>query len=378
MWNRLFDGPERWQLVAIVIGAVVVLAWIGAGIARRLAAAAIRAVLPDTVAPTSPLVQRPLRMVWIASFALLAALLVFPGFEVVGLRPRTGVQLSTMADWVFAAGLRVILIAAIATALVRMVAIVVKRFEHELTLGTTLDALERAKRARTLGAVISKGATAIIVGMAGLMILRELHVDIAPVLTGAGIVGLAIGFGAQSLVKDIIGGFFLILEDQVRVGDVVTVNGVGGLVEELNLRTIVLRDQEGAVHVFPNGSITALTNRSKDYSYYVIDLAVSYQQDPDRMMDLLRKMGAELQADSTYGPFILEPVEVLGVDAFGDWGMTIKARIKTVPLKQWDVGRELRRRITKTLDELGIEMPYPALRPRPPQPRPEDTRPSVP
>jgi small conductance mechanosensitive channel len=175
-----------------------------------------------------------------------------------------------MADWIFAAGLRVILIGAIATALVRIVAILVKRFEHELNLGTTLDALERAKRARTLGAVISKGATTIIVGIAGLMILRELHVDIAPVLTGAGIVGLAVGFGAQSLVKDIIGGFFLILEDQVRVGDAVMVNGVAGLVEELNLRTIVLRDGEGAVHVVPNGSITALTNRSKDYSYYVI------------------------------------------------------------------------------------------------------------
>jgi small conductance mechanosensitive channel len=210
------------------------------------------------------------------------------------------------------------------------------------------------------------------------MILRELHVDIAPVLAGAGIVGLAVGFGAQTLVRDIISGFFLILEDAVRVGDSAVVNGVGGLVEELNLRTIVLRDGEGTVHVFPNGAITTLANRSKDYSYYVIDLGVSYREDPDHIMDVLKKIGAELQEDPAYAPFILEPIEVLGVDAFGDWGLTLKMRIKTVPLKQWDVGREMRRRITKTLGDLGIEMPYPARpHPQPAAPAPDDKSRSV-
>jgi moderate conductance mechanosensitive channel len=191
------------------------------------------------------------------------------------------------------------------------------------------------------------------------MILRELRVDIAPVLTGAGIVGLAVGFGAQTLVRDVISGFFLILEDQVRVGDVAAINGTGGLVEQINLRTIVLRDAEGTVHVFPNGSITTLANRSKDYSYYVIDLGVSYREDPDRITEILREIAAEMQADPKFGPFILEPIEVLGVDAFGDWAVTLKARIKTMPLKQWDVGRELRRRIKKTFDARGIEMPFP-------------------
>jgi moderate conductance mechanosensitive channel len=184
-------------------------------------------------------------------------------------------------------------------------------------------------------------------------------VDIAPVLTGAGIVGLAVGFGAQTLVRDVISGFFLILEDQVRVGDVAAINGVGGLVEEINLRTIVLRDGEGTVHVFPNGSITTLANRSKDFSFYVVDLGISYREDPDRVAGVLRDLGAELQADPKYGPFILAPLEVFGVDAFADWSVTLKFRIKTMPTKQWEVGRELRRRIKKRFDELGIEIPFP-------------------
>jgi small conductance mechanosensitive channel len=145
----------------------------------------------------------------------------------------------------------------------------------------------------------------------------------------------------------------------VRVGDVAAINGVGGLVEELNLRTIVLRDVEGTVHVFPNGSITTLANRSKDFSFYVIDLPISYQEDPDRITAILRQVGAGMQNDATYGPFILEPIEILGIDAFGLWSLQLKVRIKTVPLKQWEVGRELRKRIKKAFDELGIDMTFP-------------------
>jgi small conductance mechanosensitive channel len=191
------------------------------------------------------------------------------------------------------------------------------------------------------------------------MVLREFHLDIAPVLTGAGIAGLAVGFGAQTLVRDIISGFFLILEDQVRVGDVAAINGTGGLVEEINLRTIVLRDFEGTVHVFPNGSINTLANRSKDFSYYVIDLGISYREDPDRVAAVVSEVGAMLQADAHYGPSILAPVEIIGLDAFADWSMTLKVRIKTMPLKQWEVGRELRKRIKKAFDAHGIEIPFP-------------------
>jgi small conductance mechanosensitive channel len=206
---------------------------------------------------------------------------------------------------------------------------------------------------------VQNALTVAVVAVAVLMALRELQVDIMPVLTGAGILGLAVGFGAQTLVRDIISGFFLILEDQVRVGDVAAINGTGGLVESINLRTIVLRDSEGTVHVFPNGAITTLANRSKDFSYYVIDLAVPYREDPDRIADLLRQIGAGMQADATFAPFILAPVEVLGVDAFRDWSMVIKMRIKTVPLKQWDVGREFRKRLRRRFEQEGIEVPFP-------------------
>ena len=154
------------------------------------------------------------------------------------------------------------------------------------------------------------------------MVLRAVRLDIAPVLTGAGIVGLAVGFGAQTLVRDIISGFFLILEDQVRVGDVAAINGTGGLVEAINLRTIVLRDIEGTVHVFPNGAINTLANRSKDFSYYVIDLGISYREDPDRVADAAaRDWRRSCRPIPAYGPCILEPIEVLGVDAFRDWSM---------------------------------------------------------
>jgi moderate conductance mechanosensitive channel len=358
-WKRVFVGPVEWHLVAIAVVSVSVIAWLVARLSKRAVAAAIRGVLSDTLVESSPLVRGPLRFVSIATFVLIFSVLLFPAFEVVGLQPRTGVHLSTLAAWTFASGLRILLIFILAYALVRTVGLLVKRFEAELNRGTGLDALERAKRARTLGSVVNKGASVLIVAVAVVMAMKELHLDIGPLLTSAGIAGVALGFGAQWLVRDIISGFFLILEDQVRVGDVAAINGVGGLVEELNLRTIVLRDIEGTVHVFPNGAINTLANKSKDFSYYVMDLGISYREDPDRVAVVLRKIGEELQADPSFGPFIIAPIEVLGVDAFADWAMQLKLRIKTVPLKQWEVGRELRRRIKKTFDAEGIEIPFP-------------------
>jgi small conductance mechanosensitive channel len=182
-----------------------------------------------------------------------------------------------------------------------------------------------------------------------------------PILTGAGIVGLAVGFGAQTLVKDLIAGFFLTFENQVRVGDVAQINGTGGLVEAINLRTIVLRDLEGTVHVFPNGSIERLANRTKDFSFIVLDVGVAYKENVDAVFEVLREIGAELAADARHGASILEPLEILGVDAFGDSQVTIKIRVKTLPLKQWEVGREMRRRIKNTFDARGIEIPFPHL-----------------
>jgi small conductance mechanosensitive channel len=191
------------------------------------------------------------------------------------------------------------------------------------------------------------------------MVLRELDVDITPVLTGAGIVGLAVGFGAQTLVRDIISGFFLILEDQVRVGDVAAINGQGGLVEQVNLRTIVLRDETGTVHVFPNGEVKTLANLSKDFSFYVITVKVPIETDVEMIAATMKEAAAGVQEHPDYKPHILEPLEVYGVDDWEPGALTIKARIKTVPQKQWFVGRELRKRIAKAFTEREIPVPIP-------------------
>ena len=363
LFQRAFDPPTDWQNLVLAFSAAFVVAWLVARTVRRLAARGMRAMLGDTLAPSSPAVRGPLRLIGASTFILVLALLIVPILELAGLHPRTGVRLRTLMVWSFSSGLRVLLIAALAYALVRMSSLFVRRFEHQLTLGTGQDALERAKRARTLGSLIRNAAIALIVGIAALMILRELGLDIAPVLTGAGIVGLAVGFGAQTLVRDIISGFFLILEDQVRVGDSAAINGTAGLVEAIHLRTIVLRDVEGTVHVFPNGAINTLANRSKEYSYYVINLGLSYRENPDRVAAVLRSVGEELQRDDRFSPLILEPLEIMGVDAFADWWAQLKLRIKTVPSKQWEVGRELRRRILIAFEEHGIDIPTPAIRP---------------
>jgi small conductance mechanosensitive channel len=365
MLSRLFAEPVTWQPIVLAVIPTLVLAWIAARTVRRLAARGLRALLHDTVSESSPLVRGPLRLLGAAIFLLVSALVLVPAFELAGLHPRTGVHLETLGIWAFGAGLRVVVIALLAYASVRATSLVVRRFENEVARGSSLDALERAKRARTLGAAISKVTTVFIVGIAVLMILREFQIDIAPVLTGAGIAGLAVGFGAQTLVRDVISGFFLLLENQVRVGDVAAINGTAGLVEEINLRTIVLRDVEGTVHVFPNGAINTLANRTMDYSYYVVDLPVSYREDTDRVAAILREVGEALQKDSTFGPFILAPLEILGVDAFADWWMVVKMRIKTMPLKQWEIGRELRKRIMKALDAHGIPIPWPSPNPLP-------------
>ena len=359
MWQRLFEGPVDLGAVVVALVPAILIAWLLARTVRRLLARGLEAMLRDSVARSSPLVRGPLRLVGVAVFVLALGVIAVPLLELAGLQPRGGVRLRQLATWTFTSGLRVILIAAFAFIIVRLVTLLVRRFEHEMNVGTSLDALERAKRARTLGSLIKNVAAAVVSIVAALMILNELGINIAPVLAGAGIVGLAVGFGAQTLVRDIISGFFLILEDQVRVGDVAAINGQGGLVEAINLRTIVLRDAEGTVHVFPNGAINTLANRSKEFSFYVIDLGIAYHEDPDRVTEVLKGVGTELQEDDRYGPLILAPLEIMGVEAFTDWSVTLKMRIKTVPLKQWEVGRELRRRILRAFAANGIEIPFP-------------------
>lgn len=308
-----------------------------------------------------PLVQGTVRAVRAMTFLVVFAALAFPALDLAGVELGVGMHSRDLGRWAAQTGLRIVALLLLAFALVRILASVIVRAEREMSVGTGLDALERRKRAQTIASVVRRSLSALVWTTAALIILRELDVDITPVLTGAGIVGLAVGFGAQTLVRDVISGFFLIVEDQVRVGDVAMVNGTGGLVEQINLRTIVLRDNEGVVYVIPNGEIKTLANRTKDYSYYVIDLGVEYDADTDRVLALVREAGQQLLNDPAFAPFILEPVEILGLDDFKDSAVTLKFRIKTVPLKQWEVGRELRRRIKFVLDREGIRIPSPRM-----------------
>ena len=313
----------------------------------------------QTIDPRDPEVRRPIRIVRWTVFAALVVTFCLPAMRLAGVNLRVGVSPEMLGAWFFGSGVRIIVIAVAGYVLMRIIRMVSHGLEARIENESGPDRLERTKRARTLSRLVQSGATAVVVAVALLMILRELRVDITPILTGAGILGLAVGFGAQALVRDLISGFFLIVENQISVGDSAIINGTGGLVEQINLRTVVLRDLEGTVHVFPNGSIAQLANRTKDFSFYVSDVGVSYRHDPDEVIALLAEIGDGLLADERFRPNILEPLEVLGVDAFMDSQVNIRIRIKTLPLKQWEVGRELLRRIKKTFDARGIEIPFP-------------------
>ena len=215
------------------------------------------------------------------------------------------------------------------------------------------------KRITTLTGVLRTLVLVLIWAMVTVICLSQLGFDVAPIVAGAGIAGLAVGFGAQNLVRDVISGFFLVLENQVRVGDVAVVNGTGGLVETITFRTVVLRDLSGVVHVFPHGTVTTLANMTMEWSAYVLDVGVPYQEDTDRVVEIMRRVADEMRADSTYGSTILEPIEIFGVDDFRESAVTIKARLKTLPIEQWTVGREYRRRLKKAFDVAGVQIPFP-------------------
>ena len=215
------------------------------------------------------------------------------------------------------------------------------------------------RRAETLTGVIETIAVTVIWSIVVIICLAQVGLDVGPILAGAGIVGLAVGFGAQNLVRDLISGFVIVLEDQVRVGDVAVINGTGGLVETISFRTITLRDFSGIVHIIPNGGITTLSNMTKEWSAFVLDMGVAYKEDTDHVAGIMREVGEDLRMDPQFGPKILEPIEIVGVDNFADSSVVIRVRIKTKPIEQWAVGREYRRRLKRTFDAEGIEIPFP-------------------
>jgi small conductance mechanosensitive channel len=221
--------------------------------------------------------------------------------------------------------------------------------------------LEDLKRIETLSRVFHYIAAVVIYVVSGMVVLSELGISIAPILATAGVLGIAVGFGAQSLIKDYFNGFFLLLENQVRQGDVVEAGGKGGLVEEVTLRYIKMRDYDGNVHFIPNGIITTVTNMSRGFAYSVIDIGVAYREDIDEVMEVMRQVGAGMRVDENFGGKILEPMEMAGVDRWDDSAVILRCRFKVNPLEQWGIRREYLRRLKQSFDRHGIEIPYPHL-----------------
>ncbi|GET24875.1 mechanosensitive ion channel family protein [Prolixibacter sp. NT017] len=270
---------------------------------------------------------------------------------------------TTLVDWAINNVPSIIIIILLFLISMRLLHFLVNKL-HGLILrramkGDNQSNLEAEKRTNTLMGIV-RGAGKIIIWIIFLMILLgKFGVDIGPILASAGIVGLAVGFGAQELVRDFISGFFILLEDQIRIGDVAIINGTGGVVEKIELRTITLRDFSGVVHIFQNGKINSLSNMTKEWSAMVFDIGVAYKEDVDQVMDIMKEVGADMQQDNEFKDKILEPIEVVGLDQFGDSALVIKARLKTQPIQQWAVGREYRRRLKIAFDKVNIEIPFP-------------------
>ena len=222
--------------------------------------------------------------------------------------------------------------------------------------------LEDSQRVRTLSRVVRYTLTVAITVVAGILILGEFGISVAPILGAAGVVGIAVGFGAQSLVKDYFNGFFLLLENQIRHGDVVEAGGKAGVVEELTLRYLRLRDYSGNVHFIPNGGISTVTNMSQGYAYAVIDAGVAYGESIERVIGVMRATGERLRKDAEFSGKILDDIEIAGVDAWADSAIVNRCRFRVAPLEQWGVRREYLRRLKEAFDREGIEIPFPHLK----------------
>lgn len=266
--------------------------------------------------------------------------------------------LQKAGEWMISSGLKIFLILILSLISIKACQILIDRVFAQLFRNHKDDA-EIQKRSDTLRSVSRNIMNMTIIAVAVLMVLKVLDIEIGPILAAAGVVGIAVGFGAQQLVKDIINGFFILLDDQVRVGDVVNIADKCGLVENVNLRMITLRDLSGNVHFIRNGEINVVTNMTKEYSRYVFEIGVAYRENVDDVIEVIKQVDEALRNDANYKYDILEPIEIMGLDRFADSAVIIKARTKTKPIRQWAVGREFNRLLKKRFDELNIEIPFP-------------------
>jgi len=257
---------------------------------------------------------------------------------------------------------------ALSIVLIVVLAIIVRGLAHRL-IRTFREAVQRraddpgrAQRIETLGRTFRYIITVVIAIVAGSLILGVLGISVAPILAAAGVAGIAVGFAAQSLIKDYFNGFFLLLEDQIRQGEVVQIAGIGGLVESMTLRYVRLRDFDGHVHFVPNGEITAVTNRTREFARAVIRVGVAYREDADEALAVMKEVGRELREDPEFGPNLAEDIEIIGVDEWGDSSVNLVCRLKIVPpIQQWTMRREFLKRLKKAYDARGIEIPFPHL-----------------
>ncbi len=287
---------------------------------------------------------------------LLAALIV-----ILGILGLYDVEVGGARDWLIAHGSRIAIIVFLSlvalSVISRAITPAIRGFVFRGGTGQTEE--ENRKRVETLSNVMVTTAQVFIIVIAGFVILSELGIDIAPILAGAGVVGIAVGFGAQTLVKDILSGLFIIMENQYRVGDVVTVAGISGLVEQIDLRRTVLRDLDGIIHVVSNGDIRIASNFTKELSRVNLNISVGYKEDLDHVIAVINRVCAEIAADPVWEPLIMNTPQVLRVNNLGDSGIELKILGDTKPGKQWDVAGEIRKRIKKAFDEEGIEIPWP-------------------
>jgi len=272
-----------------------------------------------------------------------------------------GLSFINVAKWdhEFIVLLRIVLIAVAGWIGLRVTHRIIPMLRQRITSG--MDDQEQVKRAETLGRVFRYIVSVIIVVIATVLILSELGIAVAPILGAAGVIGLAVGFGAQSLVKDYFAGFFILLENQIRQGDVVDIAGKAGLVEEVTLRYVQLRDYDGNVHIVSNGLITTVTNMSRGYAQAVMDIGVAYRENTDEAVGVMREIGAEMRADPGFESKILADLEIAGVDKWADSAVILRCRFKVKPLEQWAVRREYLRRLKIAFDARGIEIPFPHL-----------------
>lgn len=262
-----------------------------------------------------------------------------------------------VSKWLITSGLQITLIIILMIIALKSTNIIIEKLFNKFLLQT--GDIEGEKRSHTLKHISKSVSQIIIFTITVITILGKVGIDIGPILAAAGVLGIAVGFGARRFVEDIISGFLILLDDQIRVGDVVEICDKSGLVEKVDLKMVVLRDISGNVHYIRNGKIDVITNMTKDYSCYVADISISYKENVARVIEIIKKVDEELRTDSTTGEDILAPIEVLGLDRFEESAVIIKARLKTKPCKQWAIGREFNKRLKNKFDELNVEIPFP-------------------